>query len=264
MSLGDVSSPDWPSGTTTMGYTRRLLARTVTVLVQIQPVPLPHDYHRSVKQELPMRIDSHHRNTLNTFAEHVIGLTDENQIVNTENRATSELGDTQLIGHGCGRVCYTLPDYMVPSSHRNSDANKHTDSTFIVKFAHGASVYEEHGMLQNTNEHVTWNQTQSPFLLPVLTAQQESEWPEVERNQFKTSDTNTVTGPLWIVMPLGDAEFEVCEYFWDWVDVVREYCDEFVLESDVRPNNVVKWRDWFRLCDYGIHSRENNESVVVL
>lgn len=193
-----------------------------------------------------MSISISNRDVLNTFAREFYELNGEGEISDSVEWANDVLGETRLVGHGSGRACFTLSPEMVSGG---------SDEEFVVKFAHSVSIDEENGVAQNTCELETWGSVECPFLLPVVASQDRSEWESVQRDTFTADNEDTVTGPLWIVMPLGIDEFRISSLFWEWADVVRERCEEFVLESDVRTNNVVMWNGSFRLCDYGIQTR---------
>lgn len=138
----------------------------------------------------------------------------------------SLLTDVRAIGTGAGRIVYPLPE-------RAYDGGEYDE--YVLKIARPNDRYDWDGIDQNRRETTLWRDNNSPPLVPVVAADSRG---------------------YWLVMPRGDtvsgepAEVEA------WLDDTADTLGSTLFEMDLSVKNVVVVEGQFKLCDYGVPSRD--------
>lgn len=145
--------------------------------------------------------------------------------VDRAKRLRSDLVDgNKAIGAGAGRYVFVLPDAAYESGWYDG---------YVLKLAISNDTIDgSTGRTQNSAEAETWNQTESPLLVPVVAADPEG---------------------YWLVMPRGKSVTEYSPELEAWIEEARDQLPESVWKTDIgKKENIVKLEGTYRLCDYGM------------
>jgi hypothetical protein len=126
------------------------------------------------------------------------------------------------IGAGAGRYVYPLPE----EAYAGGATGRH-----VLKLAvpNDRSTQRD-GKAQNRREARLWQQTESPYLVPVVAAHAEG---------------------YWLIMPRGERLPEEAPALEPWAGTVTDELDA-IWETDITSGNIVVLDGDWRLCDYGV------------
>lgn len=171
-------------------------------------------------------LDATFRDRLNEMAREQYSSEQSRDVQGARETRKSLLTDVRAIGIGAGRIVYPLPE-------RAYNSGEH--DRYVLKIARPNTRYNWDGIEQNRRETTLWRDGEYPSLVPVVAADSRG---------------------YWLVMPRGDTVSGQSAEIEAWLDDTADALASTLFGMDLSAKNVVVLDGQFRLCDYGVPSRD--------